>query len=242
MLSGEISEPGDYEDETLPLAEFDYLSIHAIVHEPEKKHPAFGLPYSKFKEYRQRTHNGDDDKRTGRVKFWCDPALAGFLPTLARRRSMTTNSYIIDMLEEGQIHFHPEYHERYAEINEIMDDMNDNVHCEEQEEIMRSMRCQTVDIESCSRKNPSFSPYTPEWLSQDIKSVAMNIHASKSDTALIYIITGILYSDATEIPINPYFSDKMSKIVDLFSKRLDAMLEMCRYTKERFDGLSTKYQ
>lgn len=225
-------------EQTGLIATFDYLSIHSVVSSPAVKHQAYGLPYSKYREYRQRAPvDQDADAKNGRIHFWCDTVIGGFLPTLARRRGIALYAYINDMLEEGQIHFHPEYHDIYEFINDTIDDMQERVTTGSQYELVETLRGQKVALNTCSRQNPDFAPRVSKWLAEDVRTVAFDLHMSVSDLAYVYILTGITYADIPEIPVSAFHDKIISDVLYKFQHKLNIMKDMCEHTHALFDNL-----
>jgi hypothetical protein len=230
-----LSEEEDYDNQ---VQHFDYLSIHAVVVSPTIKHPAFGLPYSEYRKKRSRITDTDADVKNSKITFYCDKVIGGLLPSLARRRNLSLYAYINDMLEEGQIHFHPEHHDTYNRINEILDDMQIRTTNDTQSHASDKLRNQKISFGTCARGNPMFVPRIAYWLAEDIKTVSIDLHMTLSDTAYLYIITGILYTDLPEMPLNKYYDRKLSSVLIFFDKEIDAMLDICEHIASGFDNLT----
>jgi hypothetical protein len=231
------SQSFDSDDQELPLAEFDYLSIHAVVIEPEKRHPAYGKTYTEYRKYRSRSIDEDADKKNSKVGFYCHPVIGRLLPTLARRRSMSMYSYINDMLEEGMIYFHPPHRDLYTEINDITDDLQARMSNDAQSRAVAKLCNQTISFDVCSRKNKLFVPRIANWLSEDIKTVSVDLHMTVSDTAYLLLLTGILNADAPEMPLNAYQDRIIGNTLTMFDQELDAMRDLCKYIASTFDSL-----
>ncbi len=226
-----------YDDEPMPLAEFDYRSIQAVVQEPERKHSMYGHTYSEYRKYRARTIDADADKKTTQVTFYCDPFVRTLIPTLARRRSISTYTYIEDMLEEGQIHFHPDHHDTYEAINNTLDDLQSKVSNHAQARALERIVNQKLSLGVWRKQSKKFSPRIPSWLSNDISSVAMDLHTTQSDVAYIYLLTGIVFSDAIEIPFNAYQDEMIALPLSVFDQELEAMKDTCEFIAATFDSL-----
>lgn len=139
------------------------------------------------------------------------------------------------MLEEGQVYFHPEFQEDYREINTMLDQMNNEIVSSGQKEIIRLLKDQKIALNSCARNNTSFVPFLPKWLAEDIKTVAMIVHMNISDTAYLYLVMGIINSDAVEMSIAKIFIDDMQTVVDLFRRKLGLMHSMCEHAYMMYD-------
>jgi len=226
------------EYDQMPLAEFDYKSIQAVVTEPSRKHPAYGHPYSEYRKMRARTIDEEADRRDSHVRFWMDPIVGCLVETLARRRDLSLYSYINDMLEEGQIHIHPDFHDTYQEINSIADDMATRVKNSAGAGYLMKIRNQKISFRLCSRSNPSFCPRVANWLADDIKTVSVDLHMSISDVAYLYMIAGIVYSDATEMPLNKYHDEILAQALSYFSEELNMMHDICMHIQKKFDDIT----
>lgn len=228
----------DYQEpDPSKIAMFDYLSIHTVVTSPSIKHPAHGLPYSEYRKHRSRSTDSEQDAKNSKVGIYTDPVLGSLLRTLARRRDMSLYAYVNDMLEEGQIHFHPEFHDQYEEVNDILDNMQKTMNNDAQARAVMKLRNQTIGFDVCSRVNPRFVPRIAYWLCEDIKTVSLDLHMTVSDTAYLYLIVGILYTDAPEMPLTPYQDKKLSEVLTIFGKELDAMLDICRHISSGYENL-----
>jgi hypothetical protein len=225
------------EPDPAKVAMFDYLSIHAVITSPSVKHAAHGLPYSEYRKHRSRSTDTDKDEKNSRVCFYTDPVLGMLLRSLARRREVSLYGYINDMLEEGQIHFHPEYHEQYEEVNDILDDMQKIMSNDAQSRAVLKLRNQTIGFGVCTKGAPRFVPRVAYWLCEDIKTVSLDLHMTISDTAYLYIIVGILYTDAPEMPLTPYQDKKLSEVLTIFGQELNSMLDICRHIAENYETL-----
>jgi hypothetical protein len=144
------------------------------------------------------------------------------------------------MLEEGQIHFHPEHHEIYESINTILDTMQVNTTNDAQARATMKLRNQKISFGVCARGNPMFVPRIAYWLCEDIKTVSIDLHMTVSDTTYLYIITGIIYTDLPEIPINKYYDVKMSAVLSLFEEEISAMHDICTHIQSTFDTLTNE--
>ncbi len=225
------------EYDQMPLAEFDYRSIQAVVLEPERKHSMYGHTYSEYRKYRARTINSDADKKTTQITFYCDPFVRTLIPTLARRRGISTYTYIEDMLEEGQINFHPDHHDTYEAINNILDDLQSRVSNHAKARALERIVNQKLSLGVIRKQSKKFSPRVPSWLSNDISSVAMDLHTTQSDVAYIYLLTGIVFSDTIEIPLNSFQDEMLASPLSVFDQELEAMKCTCEYIASSFDSL-----
>lgn len=219
-------------------ATFDYLSIHAVITTPNIKHKAYGLPYSEYRKYRVRTTDTDADAKNSKICFYTDPVLGTLIKTLARRRDISLYAYINDMLEEGQIHFHPEYHEQYEEITRMVDDMNARMNSDAQSRAILTLNNQRIGFNVCMRGNPRFVPRVAYWLCEDIKTTAMDLNMTVSDVAYVYIVTGIIAADVPEMPISKYQDKILSGVLDLFNENLNRSLDICNHIYSTFDNYS----
>jgi hypothetical protein len=229
----------DEDDEHQGLqATFDYLSIHAVVVSPAVKHPAYGLPYSEYRKYRLRSTDLEADIRNSKITFYCDNLIGTLVTTLANRRGVSVYSYINDMLEEGQIHFHPEHHEMYEDIKDILDDMQTRMCNDAQARAVQKLRNQKISFNVCMRGAPHFTPRIAYWLMEDIAQVGMILHMSVTDTAYLYLVTGIMYTDIQEMPVNSYQNKIMSNVLQFFDQELNAVYDISKYIHKTFDKIT----
>jgi hypothetical protein len=225
------------EDEVMPLAEFDYRSIQAVVLEPERKHSMYGHTYSEYRQYRSRTVDPDIDKKSTQITFYCDPIIKALVPTLARRRNISTYAYIADMLEEGQIHFHPDHHETYEAVNNILDDLQMRIRNHAQSRAVQRIVNLKISLGVVSKQSKRFAPRIPSWLSDDINSVATDLHSTQSDIAYVYLLTGIIFADAIEMPLIGFHDEVIASTLSIFDQDLEAMKDTCEFIASSFENL-----
>lgn len=227
--------PGEFDVSELEENEtFDWTETSAVCTAPHVKHKAYGKTYSEFRKHRISTGEDLEPTKTARLYFRGDPTITQWLPSLARRREIPFYMYLNDMLQEGQIHFHPDYHDKYSIINLRMDTMSKTLENEEQLKYTSQLQKQTITLQTSQKGNHMFGPAVPEWLASDIRSVTMDLHIGMSDLCFLYVCIGIVKSDIPEMPV-PAIQEKMFKdFIKKFENQLDTSYFLANTLYDQF--------
>jgi hypothetical protein len=205
----DVQQSENYSDDQL----FDWQEISARCISPAPDHPAYGMSISEYIRKRSQFEHADDKK--AQIHFRLFPDIAMGIPRLARYHKITPTRYINYILEHGLITFQHDYHDTYSLINLELDKMFDAIDSDKAFQVMAWSQKQTVSLKSASRDNKMFSPAVPEWMSDAIRSTAMELNAAQSDICYMCICIGIR-TDSDEFRMPKSYLDKIEASISQF--------------------------
>lgn len=216
-------EEQQYEESLNPVTEYEWSddAIKLIFASYVPNHPAYGMTFSEYRKHRLASYS-EEESETVRIHFRMPNLLTAVSSDLAIRNGVSSYSFMMQVIEQGVIHFMRDYHDQCDAVKNGKAGMIDKLEDEESERKYVQIVKQTIALEARERGSRCLTPSVKKWVGNYIKEIAIDLNMTASDFAFLSWCIGTKVA-VPNLPERVKFH--IENKISLFNSELDAYIK-----------------